>query len=130
MKIMCIGSELICIACIHTEYTLTAIRFECAFSQSTSIGGLVPVWRWIASSCEIMQILHSCVIDCMKKQAIREETSDKGRNNKRNFVASLIMGFTLNYTFLCVETTTLIVLIGHSMQKALSHMTSQIKQFT
>ena len=53
MKI--IGSELIHIVCIHTECTLTAIRFECAFSQSTSI----------------------------------EETSDKGRNNKCYFVASL-----------------------------------------
>ena len=75
MKIMCIGNELICIACIHTECALTAIHFECAFSQSTSISGLVPVWRQIASSCEIMQVLHSYVIDCMKKQVIRDETT-------------------------------------------------------
>ena len=43
MKVMCIGSELICIVCIHTECTLTAIRIECTFCQSTSIGGLKPV---------------------------------------------------------------------------------------
>ena len=40
MKIMCIGSELICIACIHTECALTAICIECAFGHSSSIGGL------------------------------------------------------------------------------------------
>ena len=43
MKIMCIGSELICIIYVHTECSLTAIRIECAFSQFTSIGGLKPV---------------------------------------------------------------------------------------
>ena len=43
MKIMCIGSELIRIVCIHTECALTAIRFECAFSQSTSIDDFKPV---------------------------------------------------------------------------------------
>ena len=43
MKAMRIGSELIRIACIHTECALTAIRIKCAFSQSTSIGGLKPV---------------------------------------------------------------------------------------
>ena len=43
MKIMRIESELIRIVCVHTECTLTAIRIECAFSQSTSIGGLKPV---------------------------------------------------------------------------------------
>ena len=43
MKIMRIGSELIRIVSVHTECALTAIRIECAFSQSTSIGGLKPV---------------------------------------------------------------------------------------
>ena len=43
MKVMRIGSELIRIVCVHTECALTAIRIECAFSQSTSIGGLKPV---------------------------------------------------------------------------------------
>ena len=43
MKVMCIGSELIHIVCVHTECALTAIRIECAFNQSTSIGGLKPV---------------------------------------------------------------------------------------
>ena len=39
-KIMRIKIELIRIVSIHTECALTAIRFESAFSQSTSIGGL------------------------------------------------------------------------------------------
>ena len=43
MKVMRIGSELIRIACVHTECALTAIRIEFALSQSTSIGGLKPV---------------------------------------------------------------------------------------
>ena len=43
MKVMRIGSELIRIVYVHTECALTAIRIECAFSQSTSIGGLKPV---------------------------------------------------------------------------------------
>ena len=43
MKVMRIGGELIRIVCIHTECALTAIRIECAFGQSTSIGGLKPV---------------------------------------------------------------------------------------
>ena len=43
MKVMRIGSELICVVCVHTECALTAIRIECTFSQSTSIGGLKPV---------------------------------------------------------------------------------------
>ena len=42
MKIMHIESELIRITCVHTECALTAICIECAFSQSTSIGGLKP----------------------------------------------------------------------------------------
>ena len=40
MKVMRIGSELIRIVCVHTECALTAIHIECAFSQSTFIGGL------------------------------------------------------------------------------------------
>ena len=40
MKVMHIGSELICIVCVHTECALTAICIEFAFGQSTSIGGL------------------------------------------------------------------------------------------
>ena len=43
MKVMRIGGELIRIVCVHTECALTAIRIECAFDQSTSIGGLKPV---------------------------------------------------------------------------------------
>ena len=37
MKVMSIGSELIRIVYVHTEYALTAIRIKFAFSQSTSI---------------------------------------------------------------------------------------------
>ena len=43
MKVMHIGGELIRIVCVHTECALTAIRIECTFGQSTSIGGLKPV---------------------------------------------------------------------------------------
>ena len=43
MKIMRIESELIRIACVHTEFALTAIRIQSGFGQSTSIGGLKPV---------------------------------------------------------------------------------------
>ena len=43
MKVMCIESELIRIVCVNTECTLTATCIECAFSQSTFIGGLKPV---------------------------------------------------------------------------------------
>ena len=43
VKVMRIGSELIRIVCVHTECALTAIRIECAFGQSTFIGGLKPV---------------------------------------------------------------------------------------
>ena len=42
MKVMRIVSELIGIVCVHTECALTAICIECAFGQSTSIGGLKP----------------------------------------------------------------------------------------
>ena len=50
MKVIHIGSELFCIVCTHTEWTLTAICIECAFDQPTFIGGVKPVWRRIASS--------------------------------------------------------------------------------
>ena len=43
MKVMRIGGELIRIVCVHTECALTAICIECAFGQSTSIGGLKQV---------------------------------------------------------------------------------------
>ena len=43
MKVMRIGGESIRIVCVHTECALTAIRIECAFGQSTSIGGFKPV---------------------------------------------------------------------------------------
>ena len=41
-------NELIYIACIHTECVLTTIHIECAFSQSTSMGGLKLVSYQIA----------------------------------------------------------------------------------
>ena len=70
MKVMCIESELIHIVCIHTECALTAIRIECAFGQSTSIGGL-------KANCIIMGInagvIYSRVIDCIGKRAIWKE---------------------------------------------------------
>ena len=67
---MHIGSELIHIVCVHTECALTAIRIECAFDQSTSIGGL-------KTNCIIMGInagvIYLHVIDRVRKQAIRKE---------------------------------------------------------
>ena len=36
MKVMLIGSKLICIVCIHRECALTAIHIECVSCQSTS----------------------------------------------------------------------------------------------
>ena len=74
MKIMHIGNELICIVCGH---------IECAFSQSTSISGLKSVWRWIALSSKIMQMLYFAY------EWLHEEANDKGGNNKYNFVTSL-----------------------------------------
>ena len=56
MKIMHIESELIRITCIHTECALTAICIECAFSQSTSIGGLKP------ASIELVRLHHRPVV--------------------------------------------------------------------
>ena len=70
MKVMRIGSELIHIVCVHTECALTAIRIECAFSQSTSIGGSKV-------NCTITGInagvICSRVIYCIGKQAIWKE---------------------------------------------------------
>ena len=81
MKVMRIGSELICIVCIHTECTfltiiriecafLTTICIECAFSQSTSIGGL-------KANCIItginVGVMYLHVIDCTRKQRIKKE---------------------------------------------------------
>ena len=43
MKVMHIGSDLIHIVCVCTEYALTAIGTEYTFGQSTFIGGLKPV---------------------------------------------------------------------------------------
>ena len=67
---MHIGSELICIVCIHTECTLTTIHIECAFGQSTSRGDL-------KANCIIVGInagvVYSRVIDCIKKRTIKKE---------------------------------------------------------
>ena len=48
--------------CLHSHWMHINrnIHIECAFSQSTSIGGLKPVWRWIASWHEIMRVLYFC----------------------------------------------------------------------
>ena len=70
MKVMRIGGELIHIVCVHTECALTAVRIECAFGQSTSIGSL-------KANCIITRInagvIYSRVIDCVRKRAIRKE---------------------------------------------------------
>ena len=70
MKVMHIGNEIIHIVCVHTECALTAIRIECAFGQSTSIGGL-------KANCIITGInagvIYLRVIDCVRKRAIRKE---------------------------------------------------------
>ena len=60
MKVMHIEGELIRIVCICTECALTAIRIECAFSQSTSIGGLKLVWRRIESLPQLIRVLYIC----------------------------------------------------------------------
>ena len=73
MKVMHIGRELIHIVCVHTECALTAIRIECAFSQSTSIG----FEAGLKANCIITGInagvIYSRVIDCVRKRAIRKE---------------------------------------------------------
>ena len=70
MKIMSSGSELIRIVSVHTECALTAIRIECAFGQSTSIGGL-------KANCIITRInagvIYLHMINCIRKRAIRKE---------------------------------------------------------
>ena len=66
-KIMHIGSELICTVYVGTEFALTAIHFEFAFSQSTSIGGLKPVWGWIVCAYEVMWVRYICMISNLKK---------------------------------------------------------------
>ena len=58
MKVMHIEDELICIVYFHAECALTSIRIECTFSQSTSIGGLKPVWKRIESLPQLMQVLY------------------------------------------------------------------------
>ena len=70
MKVMHIGSELICIVCVHTECALTAIRIKCTFDQSTSIGGLKA--NSIITGINA-GVIHSRVIDCVRKRAIRKE---------------------------------------------------------
>ena len=70
MKVMCIGSELIRIVCVHTECALTANRIECTFGQSTSMGGL-------KANCIITRInagvIYLRVINSIRKRAIRKE---------------------------------------------------------
>ena len=70
MKVMRIGGELIRTVCIHTECALTAICIECAFSQSTSIGGLKPVCIITGINAGV---IYSRVIDCVRKRVIRKE---------------------------------------------------------
>ena len=64
-----IGSKLIRIVCVHTECALYAIRIECAFGQSTSIGGLKLVWRWIASLLLLssLQLTHELQMSLYNK---------------------------------------------------------------
>ena len=69
-KLIRIGSKLIRIVCVHTECALTAIRIECAFSQSTSIGGLKA--NCIVTGINV-GVIYSRVIDCVRKRAIRKE---------------------------------------------------------
>ena len=75
---MRIGSELIRIVCVHTECSLTAIRIECAFGQSTSIDGL-------KANCIIMGINAGIIY---LRDRLCMETSNKERNNKRHAISS------------------------------------------
>ena len=59
-----IGSELIRIVCVHTQCALTAIRIECAFGKSTSIGGLKV--NCIITGINV-GVIYSCVINCVRK---------------------------------------------------------------
>ena len=70
MKVMRIASELIQIICVHTEGALTAIRIECTFSQSTSIGGLKA--NYIITGINA-GVIYSLGINCIRKRAMREE---------------------------------------------------------
>ena len=72
MKIVCIGSELISIVCVHTEFALNIMRFEYTFNLYTSMGGLKLVRRWTASSHEIIMVLYMHTYD-----QLHEETSDR-----------------------------------------------------
>ena len=58
------------IVCVHTECALTAIRIECTFSQSTSIGYLKVncIITWNNAG-----VIFLRVIGYMKKPAIRQE---------------------------------------------------------
>ena len=80
-------NQIYSIVCVHTECTLTAICFECAFSQSTSTRDLKPVWRWIASWCEI----KGCYISMRDRW--HEETSNKERNNAVLYIHAWSIGW-------------------------------------
>ena len=77
MKIVRMQSELIRITCVHIECALTAIRIECAFSQSTSIGCLKPVLN------ELQRLHHHPVIYYAGQYncAIIESSRIKQKNN-------------------------------------------------
>ena len=60
-KVMDIGSKLIHVVCVYTKCALITIHIKFAFSQSTSIGDLKPIWRWIAPSQKLMQVLYTCI---------------------------------------------------------------------
>ena len=53
-KIMCIESELNDMVAVHAECALATVRFDFAFSKSTSIGGLKVVSDKIARPRPIM----------------------------------------------------------------------------
>ena len=67
MKVMHIKSELIRIACVHTECAVTSIRIQCAFTQSTSIhfhSGLKPYCIIILLTRDVLAgIIYICAID-------------------------------------------------------------------
>ena len=80
---MSIESKLIHIVYIHTECSLTAIHFECAFSQSTSIGGLKSF------EGELHRDVKQCNCYNFACNHLHKQLNDKARNNMRYFVASL-----------------------------------------
>ena len=108
MKIMCIRNELIRIACIHTECALTTTYFECAFSQSPFIGGLKPVWRWIASWCKIMQVLYLCAWSV----AWRNEWSGKHYIFTLLWYTVLTVMACVTRLFMCCDLVVLSVLLS------------------